>query len=157
MPRTLASLLTDLQHAYPDRPVPQPTLALYARELDGIPSEVLDAAVREIIRTETRFPTLAVILGRCAEHTLRLPSEAEALAQIEARIAWGQGRRGDDATPFVNDLVYQALDKVGGFAAYRTADQPGIIRSQFLNLYREMRAAETRHFVLTGLRKEIGR
>lgn len=154
MPKASALLLNDLAFAWPDRPVPPQTLALYARELSDVPDDVLTAVVRELIRTEQFFPRLATILAACAEYVLHLPSEAEALDQIEARIAWGHNGR-VPPSPAVAALVAAALDKVGGYAAWRTAEKPHLLRSQFLSIYRAMRAAETKRLAVGGFRKEI--
>lgn len=148
MPWTLASLLHDLQLAFPDRKQPPETVALYARELTDIPLDTLVAAVQEVIRSHDRFPRIASIRAVAAERTLNLPSEAVALAQVEAFAR---------ASVHPDDLVKKALDAVGGLHAWRTTENPGITRSQFLNMYREVRAASLRDLAVYGFRKEVGR
>jgi hypothetical protein len=116
------------------------TLRVYLRELDDIPLAVLEQTVRELIRTSEFFPTVRAIREAAAERTLNLPGEEEALAQIEARIRWAredEETRGDP--PSVHPLVVRALEHVGGFHGYRSADEPGVVRGQFLRLYRDLR------------------
>lgn len=154
---SLSSLLRDLQAAFPRERISAETAALYARELSTVPLDVLEPTVREIIRTsgaDAFFPRVGEILRVAAERTLGLPGEAEALAQVEARIAWGAERVGH--RPAVHKLVAEALESVGGFAAYRTAEKPGIARAQFLALYREMRARTIREFTVGPVALDAG-
>lgn len=146
MAATLGSLLRDLQAAFPRERITAETASLYARELADLPPGLLEQAVRDVIRTGTYFPTVAAIRQTAAEHALALPGEAAALAAIETRISWAVHSEG--ARPDVHPLVAEALNQVGGYAAWRTADKPGILRSQFLAVYRDLRARAIRTFVV---------
>lgn len=121
--------LADLRAAFPHSNVPTSTLELYKRHLADLPLAVFDQVVTRLIRTEEHFPTVAKIRRDAAELALGLPSEAEALTQIESR-------------EITSPLVRDCLRRVGGVSAWRASEEPTVIRGQFLRLYREAREAE---------------
>lgn len=135
----LNDLLNTLRLAYPRDAIPVETYGLYGRLLLDLPLDAVAAAVDDCICTSRFFPSLHDLRAAAAERMLGLPNEAAALAQVEARAAWGRDRDGD--APVVDPLVKEALEHVGGFHGYRHAEKPAVFRGQFLNLYREMRAA----------------
>lgn len=141
MQRTTADILSDLVRLYEREQVGRERYGILVRELSDVPPEVLERAVRQVARTSEFFPTLAAIRSACAELVLDLPSESAALAQVEARMRWGRAdedARGDP--PRVHPLVKAALDHVGGYYAFKSADEPAVVRGQFLRLYRSLRA-----------------
>ena len=143
--RHLLEILGDLADAFPRQPVKPSTLRIYAKHLDDFDEALAAAAVDDLIRTSEFFPTIAEIRRRAAELHLGIPDEEEALGQIEARLAWARNdaeTRGD--APAVHPDVRHALDHVGGWHAFRTAEEPGVVRGQFLRLYRDRRAVEIR-------------
>lgn len=154
MTALVQALVADLVRAFPrDFPRgPDPgTVDVYVRRLSTLPPEILTRVVHELIDTETRFPTVGQIKTLAGERVLRLPSEQDAVAQVEARMAWAtRGREGDP--PAVHPLVEQALRQFGGYAAFRLADSPSIVRSQFIRAYRDARAAEVRRYASGGPR-----
>lgn len=144
-PKQLAGLVGAYLHQFRQQQVPTSLVDTYLRELQDVPVDTLERAIREVIRTHDRFPTVAAIRAAAAEATLRLPTEGDALAQIERRIAWGranENERGD--RPEIHPLVRDALERVGGFHAFRNAESPEILRGQFGRLYRELRAGAIR-------------
>lgn len=123
----------------PKPPMTAERLTVMLEELADLAPSALAAAADRIVRSARYFPTVAEIREQAAEAALQLPSETEALAQIEARIDWNRsGRHGDP--PQIHPLVRQALALVGGFYAFRAAEEPGVIRGQFCRFYREARA-----------------
>lgn len=134
------ALLADLARAFPRNPITPETLRVYLRELDDVPPELLEAVVRDLIRTSEWFPTVRAIRERAAERSLGLPAEAEALAQIEARIRWARTSAAAEAPP-IHPVVLEAIRGVGGFHAFRSADEASVIRGQFGRLYRELRGS----------------
>lgn len=141
MASPLPRLLAELAAAFPRQQLSPQTVAIYVRELADLPADVLENAVRELIRTRDFPPSINEIRTACAERMLDLPADGDALAQIDARILWG---RTDEAArpvapPAVHPLVKECLDHVGGFYAYKTAEKPEVTRAQFLRLYRDAR------------------
>lgn len=135
--------------AYPNG-MPEPTFKLYLRELSDLDPADVDAACRECMRTDEWFPTVARIRKLATERRLALPSEVEALEQVEQRIAWARlpdDERPDEA-PQLHPLVKQSLDLVGGGFAFRSARDPSVIRGQFLRLFRESREASMRSAIV---------
>ena len=133
--------IVKLADAYPRQTISRATATLYAADLATTNPELLDQAITRLIRTSEWFPTLSEIRRACAEIALELPTEEEALTEIEDRIEWVRIRDGHDtgAAP-VHSLVKQALDHVGGYHAFRSSHEPAVIRGQFLRIYRDLRA-----------------
>jgi hypothetical protein len=107
-------------------------MMIYVEHLADIPTGALEAGVNRMIATRQSpwFPTVAEI--RAAVLDYELPNEAAALEQVEARVRLGV------ESP-LHPLVKRALDLVGGVYSYRTAEEPTVIRGQFLRLYRSLR------------------
>lgn len=143
---TTESLLADLARAFPRQSVTAGTFQTYLRELADVPVPTLERTVRTLIRSSEFWPSVRAVLEACAELTLALPGEADALAQIEARMAWARQDAQSRAQepPPVHPLVREALDHVGGWHAFRAADEPAVVRGQFGRLFRELRARAVR-------------
>lgn len=144
---TLPLLLADLVHAFPRNSVAPETILVYARELSDLAPAALALAVRSLIRSSEWFPSIRAIREQAAEILLALPTESVALSQIEDRVGWArreEHEREGEEPPEVHPMVREALDHVGGFHAFKTADKPAVIRGQFLSLFREMRASRIR-------------
>lgn len=137
-PRPANKILADLRRAFPRQAVEQETFTLYLTELADVPPAVLEVAVGVLIRTEEFFPSIRAIRAAAAEYALALPSPAGALAQVETRISWAR-RMEDEPAPEVHPTVRHALDLIGGYAAFRNAEEGAPVRGQFLRLYRELR------------------
>lgn len=141
MPRSHAQILADLGRAFPRGRPDDQGFALYLQHLSDIPAEVLQVTVDTLIRTGRYFPTISEIREAAAERVLELPAESEALAQIADRIAWGRASQAERSAepPHVHPLVREALGLVGGFFAFKTTENAGITRSQFLRVYKDLR------------------
>lgn len=127
--------------ALPKEQLSPETFGEYAADLADVDDALLEAAVTMLIRgrREPWFPTLGEIRAVCAELRLGLPTEAGALAQVEARIQWG--RSGAGKAPAVHPLVADALRQVGGYPAFRGSEEPQATRGRFSRVYRDLRAA----------------
>lgn len=115
-------------------------MRMYLSELNDIPPGLLERALHQIVRTKLFFPKVSEIREVAAELALNLPTEADALDQIEARMRWA--RLPDEARgegPTLDPLVLKALDHVGGFYSFKTSENPVAIRGQFMRLYRDLR------------------
>lgn len=135
---TRQEVLARLGLAFPHQKVPAETFAFYLRDLGEIPIDSLERAVERLVRTSERFPTIRAIRETCAEQLLELPGEPAALSQVQALIAWGRERQGP--APAMHPIVKEALDQVGGAVAFRTSDEPGVVRGQFSRIYRDLRS-----------------
>lgn len=140
---TVGENLARLKAAFPRQDMTLATFEQYALFLRDIPDLLLDSVVDSLIATEKWLPSIAQIREAAADTALQLPTESAALTQIYARIAWT--REGDDTRPDVHPLVKKALDLVGGYPAFRTSEDPAVVRGQFGRIYRDLRAAEIRH------------
>lgn len=134
----LRKLVGEMADAFPRSGTTAETWLVYARELSDLPIDALERAGRALIRTSEFFPTIRALREAVAEATLGLPSEADALTQIEQRMAWTRTTRTEEP-PALHPLVREALTHVGGWHALRSAEKPEVVRGQFLRLYREIR------------------
>lgn len=137
-----AEILRVLFDAFPRTALNKGTPRVYLKHLEDVPPAALERAVRHLIQTSTEpwLPTVGEIRRVVAEQTLALPSEQEALEQVDARIEWAriqEGRR--PAPPAVHEVVQDALDLAGGYSALRTAENPAAARGAFLRHYRALR------------------
>lgn len=135
---TLIDLMEILCDAYPREKLPDKTLKLYIRTLADLPVDVLEEAIWEIVATLKYMPTIAVIRAVACERILALPTEEEALGQVDALMASRASGSPQDA-PALHPLTREAVDLVGGFQAFREARNPGAQRQSFLGIYRRLR------------------
>jgi hypothetical protein len=131
----VAVALADLARAFPQRAIELETLRVYRRNLDDLPVGAVVDACTVLTLTSEFFPTIHAIRTTVAETSLGLPNEAEALALVEGRAS-------------LPPLVREALNMVGGYHAWRVTDQPGVMRGQFLRVYRELRDVRIREAVV---------
>lgn len=144
-PPSRKDLLQELANAYPRQAVPDATVMVYLRALQDVPPAELERAIRALIRESRFFPAVSEILERVAELALALPSEPDALAQIEARMRWARlPEREQGDPPVVHPLVLEALARVGGWHTFRNAEDATVIRGQYGRLYRDLRASAIR-------------
>jgi hypothetical protein len=151
---TVQRLVSDLMLSYPRQHVTGGNHAAYVRALSDLPLPVLAEAVERCVRAEEWLPTVAVVRRTAAEIMLALPTEADALAQIQERQRWARdpsdGVEDVPPPPPVHPLVQSALDRVGGWHAFRVAENAEVIRGQFGRIFRDARAEEIR-------RAQVGR
>lgn len=148
-------LVAVLRAAFPNQTIERETVRIYVEELSDLPPDILEAGIRHLLRTnEGFFPSIAAIRRASAEVVLRLPSEDEALSQVEQRIAWGKGKQGPP--PTVHGDVGRALNHIGGYYTFKTAAEPSIVRSQFLKTYREIRQSRIRAIQIDGTHLQLG-
>lgn len=128
-------LIAELHAAFPRDRIPAQTMTIYQRKVQDVPLPVLAEVIHEMIATHEHFPTISAIREAVAERTLLLPTESEALTQIETRL------RGPAP---LHPIVKAVFALLGGIYAYRSADNPSVFRGQFLRLYRDERARAIR-------------
>lgn len=133
---TVPELVGKLSSAYPRQKIDR---THYEEELADVPLDVLAPAMRAIIRTPGEWvPTVGDIRAACAAAVLELPTEREAVAQVDARIRWARAGR-DGEPPELHPLVREAVDRVGGWHSLRVAEKPEVVRAQMIRYYRESR------------------
>lgn len=116
-------------------------LRMYLHELEDIPPDLLRESLHRIVRTRTFFPKVCEIREAAVELALALPSETDALQQVEARLRWARLNEDDRGpAPPLDPLVLEALDHVGGFYVFKTAENPAAVRGMLLKRYRELRS-----------------
>ena len=124
-----AFALTRLREAFPREEFPDRTVALYASELEHLPTPAVLHAVEALIRRNRFLPRLSEILTEIAEYELNLPTTEE---------AWEIANRGSlrAAHPCVRD----AAEHVGGRWAILHSDNVPTVRAQFRSAYDRLRA-----------------
>jgi hypothetical protein len=141
--KSTPEILADLKAAFPRQELDQATVRVYVKHLSDLSATYVEQACEGLIQTSEWFPTIRAIREATAELMLSLPSEAEALAQLDARIEWARtGKQGDE--PEVHPLVHRCLQYTGGWHGFREAERPGAVRAQFTRLYQDVRTAEVR-------------
>lgn len=159
-PDALSLLLLKLRDAFPRqaKDYPRETFAEYKSQLQDLPYDAVHASVNELIRTSEFFPSVRAIREAACERVLALPSRTQALSQIEARIRWQRLSDGEKeaSRPVVHPLVQEALDLVGGYYAWKTTDNPAVIRGQFSKAYDELRGQAIRDAQIGTLMIEGG-
>lgn len=136
-----AALISDLVRAYPRTPISPDTLRVYLDDLGEIPHALLEQAIRQVIRTQEFFPTIRSIREACAEIALDLPTDTEALQLVDDHLL--QAREGTVVWK-MPPLVEEAVKLAGGYRAFRTSDEPTVVRGQFARYFRDLRAARIR-------------
>lgn len=150
-------VMQSLRTLYPREQLTEERFDLMVDLLADVPDDALTAAAHEHQLTGHYFPSVAELRQLAAERTLSLPDETGALSQVEARMTWArQPERDRGDAPPIHRLVREALEHVGGFHAFRSADKPAVVRGQFVAYYREARASAIRANVVAPLALEPG-
>ena len=138
------ALVRRLIVAFPGVTIDPETPSLYEQWMLDLPHAAADEVVDELIAHSTHLPTIAEIRRRVFEQALELPEPLE---------AWRSLNDPDDKT---HPLVVQVAQLFGGTYNIRTADEPTIMRAQFLKAYGAWRDEELRRANVSafrGLRK----
>ena len=135
-PREAASLVAIISAAYPQWPASRETVAVYADALADLDyDDVLDA-VREIVLTEDRWPTVATIRRRTASRAgLLAPDPSEAWAEIRRLTSAGISTTVD---AFSHPAISETVSSIGWWDLSHSTN-PETIRAQFLRLYADVR------------------
>lgn len=145
--RDVQRVVAELAALFPAGSVTPTTVALYVQALEDLPIRALDGAARELIATRTSpyLPTVGEIRMTACRQVIGAPSEVEAL-EVANEYA---GRDHGGSRP--HRCVLRALNAVGGKYAWRTTENPTVLRSQFLAAYRDVLASETQQESLRGI------
>jgi DNA-binding protein Fis len=113
------------------------TYEKYFRDLDfAAASDAVDLA----IATEVELPTIGQIRRTVIGRRLALPSALEAYSSVV------------DPDKETDPLARRVANLFGGTFNIKNADNPGVIRSQFMKTYDEFREDELREANLASLR-----
>ena len=131
-PREAASLVAIISAAYPQWPASRETVAVYAESLGDLDYDQALAAVRDLILTEDRWPTVATIRRRSAQRAGVLsPTPAEAWAEIRRLTSTGLTSTTD---AFSHPAIAATVAAIGWWDLCHSTN-PETIRAQFLRLY----------------------
>lgn len=139
-PHEAGELVRRLRAAYPDPPMEEETQKLYARMLQDLAYDDVDAIVDELIATVMKLPTISRIRRAVIEPTLNIPATDEAWTAIQAR----QGE--------VHELVAQAARLLGGTYNIRTSEDPELTRVRFAKVYDQLYRKAVDRALADGIR-----
>ena len=140
MDRTTAVRLVDkLQAGFPHMKLTDEQTEMYRHYMRDLDAETTEALIEEVIASSPEFPRIAELRRPIIEAEIDLPLPMEAYKSISEP---GQE---------IHDLAREVRDLMGGAWTFKTTDEPGILRTQFLKLYTErreeaLRTANVRHF-----------
>ena len=132
---------------------PPATVKAYVAGIADLDPDHLGRAVTLAVRSCRFAPTVSDLRTIVATMRLDAPVAAEALGSVEAAVASGTTKK-------LHPLARRTLNVLGGSWAWKTTDNPGVMRGQFLRLYEELTRSETQAIVrgtIGSARKEIGR
>lgn len=136
----VGSLLSRTALAYPRHPITPDTFDVYLNDLMVVPEPLLQKALERLVRTSEWFPSIRAIREACAELALELPSDTEALSDVDAALAGGGAVPKDALHP----IAWEAVRLAGGLREFRTSTEPNVVRGQFCRFFRDLRTAAIR-------------
>ena len=135
-PREAASVVALIAAAYPQWPASKETVAVYADALGDLAMEDVTAAVRAIIRTDDRWPTVATIRRRVAStNGLLAPSAGVAWSEV-CGLAASVGR--GSAARFSHPTITAAVTAIGWYNLCNSTNLD-TLRAQFTRIYEDGR------------------
>lgn len=141
--REAASIVAVIAAAYPQWPASKETVAVYADALGDVNQREALAAVREIILTDDRWPTVATIRRRVATRSGSLaPSPAQAWGEV-TRQADEVGRSG--RPEWSHPAIAETVRAIGWYDLCMSTNGE-TIRAQFQRMYAD---AQERHDTAT--------
>lgn len=147
-PIEVSELLAYISSAHPYATMTKQTVTVYADLLSDLDYEASKRAVRRLLAVSERIPPPAAIRREVAALAGRLaPSPAEALAEIQQRIA--NLTAGVEPAPWSNALVKNVVDSVGGLWAFRMSERPDTLRAHFLRAYEKAVEAHDKSVILS--------
>ena len=137
--REAASVVAVIAAAYPQWPASKETVAVYADALADLDHAGVVAAVRDIILTDDRWPTIATIRRRVGARLGTLaPTPAQAWGEI-TRQADEVGRTGIPV--WSHPAVAETVRAIGWYDICMSSN-PETLRAQFQRMYAD---AQQRH------------
>ena len=135
--REAASVVAVIAAAYPQWPASKETVAVYADALADLSHADAMAAVRDLILTEDRWPTVATIRRRAADRAgILAPTSTQAWAEVVGQ-ADEQGRYGQPR--WTHPAIREAVKAVGWYEICMSTNQD-TLRAQFMRMYDDIRS-----------------
>lgn len=145
-PHEAAALVALISAAYPQWPASRDTVAVYADALADLDYEQTLGAVRDVILTDDRWPTVATIRRRTADRAgILSPDQTEAWAEIRRLTSTGISTTVD---AFSHPAIAETVAAVGWWDLCHSTS-PETIRAQFLRLYADARIRHDAEIVST--------
>jgi hypothetical protein len=120
--------------AFPEHPVSEATISVYARSLCDLAPDVLDRAIARCLATCDRFPRIAQIRKAAIEEGDRFPGSDEAWGEVESAFGkYGRNRR----PQWSHWIIAEAVRRIG-WSRLCESDQSDVIRGQFRRAYEEL-------------------
>lgn len=166
--RHVQAAMALLEAAYPGTEIKKPTRELYTVALFRLGEPLCEVAVRRVIATCARYPSLAELLRAAADVAVGAPDTYTAWEQVQAAVAWrptydvcppcggsglalldnaqsppcprcgGHGEVQGGVRPLLHPLVHRAVKHYGGVAGIKASKVPEITRAQFERTYRDL-------------------
>lgn len=132
--REAAHIVAAIAAAFPQWPASKETVAIYADLLGDLDYHTVKAALRDLLLTEDRWPTVASIRRSVANRAgVLAPSAAQAWAEI-TRQADEVGRTGRPC--WSHPAVAEAVKTIGWYDLCMSTNAE-TIRSQFMRIYED--------------------
>lgn len=137
--REAASLVAIIAAAFPQWSAGRETVAIYVDALSDLDVEEARAAIRDLILTEDRWPSIAAIRRRTAARSGALaPSSSQAWSEIQAcAVSHGRVALPEFSHPALDESV-----RAIGWWNLCSSSNPETMRAQFLRIYED---AQKRH------------
>jgi hypothetical protein len=137
--RDAVRLVEKLRAGFPHQALTDAHVETYVRYLRDLDAAATEALVEELIATSVDFPRIAELRRPLIEAAAGIPEPADAYRSLS--------EPGGD----VHQLARDVRELMGGVWAFKTSENPGITRAQFLKLYAEkrdelLRRANVTHF-----------
>lgn len=140
-------LVAVLEATYPNHPTKPQTATAYHWALADLPYPIVEAAIREALRSSRFFPTPAELRAVIAERLLGYPAPEEAWRQVQDRVR-SVGHYG--APGFGEGPIAQAVDAIG-WRNICLSETPGVERAHFLRAYEGYRERALREADLAAV------
>lgn len=129
-------IITALASAFPAYPPARETVAVYVEMLSDLDFDVTVDATRDLILTEDRFPSVAMIRRRVGTRTgVLAPPPAQAWDEVNAQASDGGRNR---IPTFTHPAVADTIRAIGWYT-FCSSSNPETIRAQFLRMYEDNR------------------
>lgn len=152
--REAASITAVIAAAFPQWPATRETVAVYADLLSDLPYPETMRAVKDLLLTEERWPTVAGIRRAVGERSGALaPSSGQAWGEV-SKAAADTGRA--SIPRWSHPALSEAISSIGWFNLCTSAN-PETMRAQFTRLYEDAKRRHDRDALIEPGRLSLDR